>query len=79
VALLKEFPSLKAELVLSAFQSPLLYIGSSSPRFDEAALKNVRPEAWVARVAVSGHFMQIFALPQVVAMIEKFLTVPSES
>jgi hypothetical protein len=70
-ALLKEFPALEAEPVLSAFRTPLLFIGGSSPRFDEAALKKVRPEAWVARVAVSGHFMQIFALPQIVTMIEK--------
>ena len=33
---------------------------------------------WVARVAVSGHFMQIFALPQVIAMIEKFIAVEIE-
>jgi hypothetical protein len=78
VALLKEFPALQAEPVLNASRTPLLFIGSSSPRFDEAALKKVRPDAWVARVAVSGHFMQIFALSQVVAMIEKFLAVEIE-
>jgi pimeloyl-ACP methyl ester carboxylesterase len=73
LALLKQFPALDAEPVLSALRTPLLFIGGSSPRFDEVALKKVRPEAWVARVAVSGHFMQIFALPQIVAMIEKFI------
>jgi pimeloyl-ACP methyl ester carboxylesterase len=78
VALLKEFPILQAEPVLNASRSPLLFIGSSSPRFDEAALKKVRPDAWVARVAVCGHFMQIFALPQVVAMIEKFIALQIE-
>ena len=62
-ALLKEFPALEAEPVLSAFRTPLLFIGGSYPRFDEASLKKVRPEALVARVAVSGHFMQVFALP----------------
>ena len=73
LALLKQFPALDAEPMLSALRTPLLFIGGSSPRFDEVALKKVRPEAWVARVAVSGHFMQIFALPQIVAMIEKFI------
>ena len=78
LALLKEFPALNAEPVLSAFRTPLLFIGGSYPRFDGEALKKVRPEAWVARVAVSGQFMQIFALPQIVAMIEKFLAVEVE-
>ena len=78
VALLKEFPALQAEPVLNASRTPSLFIGGSSPRFDEAALKKVRPDAWVARVAVSGHFMQIFALSQVVAMIEKFIAVEIE-
>jgi pimeloyl-ACP methyl ester carboxylesterase len=77
-ALLKEFPALPAEPALSAAQVPLLFIGSSHPRFDEVALKKMRPDAWVARVAVSGHFMQIFALPQVVAMIKKFIAVEME-
>ena len=77
-ALLKEFPALQAEPVLSAFRTPLLFIGGSYPRFDEAALKKARPEAWVARVAVSGHFLQIFARPQIVAMIEKFIAVEVE-
>ena len=78
VALLKEFPALHAEPVLDAFRTPLFFVGSTSPRFDEAALKKVRPDAWVARVAISGHFMQFFALPQVVAMIEKFIAVEVE-
>ena len=55
-ALLKEFPALEAESVLSASRTPLLFIGGSYPRFDEASLKKVRPEAWVARVAVSWAF-----------------------
>ncbi len=78
VALLKEFPALQAEPILRASRTPLLFIGGSRPRFDEAALKEMRPEAWVARAAVSGHFIQIFAWPQVVAMIEKFLAIEIE-
>jgi hypothetical protein len=29
--------------------------------------------AWISRLALSGHFVQVFALPQVIAMIDKFL------
>jgi pimeloyl-ACP methyl ester carboxylesterase len=78
LALLKEFPALDAAPILVASQRPSLFIGSFRPRFDETALKKVRPDAWVARVAVSGHFIQIFALPQIVAMIEKFIAVEIE-
>ncbi len=78
LALLKEFPALQAEPVLSGSRTPSLFIGGSYPRFDETALKKVRPDVWVARVAVSGHFIQIFAVPQVVAMIEKFIAMEVE-
>lgn len=71
--LVKQFPILDAEKTLAACHAPILYIGGSYPRFDESQLKKLRPQAWVARVAVSGHFVQVFALPQVVAMIERFV------
>lgn len=72
--LLRQFPLLDAERLLPATgQIPLLYVGSSHPRFDEAAVARLRPDAWIARVAISGHFVQIFALPQVAAMITRFL------
>ena len=72
--LLSQFPLLDGEKILRASgRVPLLYIGSSHPRFDEAAVWRIRSDAWIARVAVSGHFLQIFALPQIVAMITRFL------
>jgi len=70
---MSQFPALDAEKALNACHAPILFIGSSHPRFDESTLVRVRPDAWIARVAVAGHFVQIFALPQVSAMIEKFL------
>ncbi len=73
VALMRQFPTFDAEPVLRGTHAPLLFIGSSRPRFDESTLMRVRPMRGSARVAVSGHFIQIFALPQVTAMIDKFL------
>jgi pimeloyl-ACP methyl ester carboxylesterase len=73
LALVRQFPRLDAEPALKACHSPLLFVGGSHPRFDESILMKVRPDAWIARVAIAGHFLQIFALPQVAAMIEKFL------
>jgi hypothetical protein len=72
--LLGQFPLLDGEKILHATgRIPLLYVGSSHPRFDEAAAARFRPDAWIARAAISGHFLQIFALPRVVAMITQFL------
>jgi pimeloyl-ACP methyl ester carboxylesterase len=71
--LLAQFPKIDAATVLRACRAPLLCIGSSHPRFDTAEVERLRPETWIARTAVSGHFVQVFALPQVVAMVEKFL------
>jgi pimeloyl-ACP methyl ester carboxylesterase len=72
--LLSQFPLLDGEKILHATgRIPLLYVGSSHPRFDEAEVWRIRSDAWIARAAVSGHFLQIFALPQIVAMITRFL------
>ncbi|HEY5768514.1 MAG TPA: alpha/beta fold hydrolase [Terrimicrobium sp.] len=73
VALLSQLPTLDVGKALTACRVPMLCIGGSFPRFDQAALARLRPRAWIARVALSGHFVQIFALPQIIAMIEKFL------
>ena len=79
VALMSQFPALDAEKALNASRVPMLFIGGSHPRFDEATLARLRPDVWIARVAVSGHFVQIFALPQVIAMIEQFLKLGSHA
>ena len=73
VALMSQFPALDAAKSLTACRVPMLCIGGSYPRFDQSELARLQPHAWIARVALSGHFVQIFALPQVIAMIEKFL------
>ena len=73
IALLSQFPILDAEAALGRVQCPLLYIGGSRPRFDESGVLALRPEAWIARVAGSGHFVQLFARPQVEAMVRQFL------
>jgi pimeloyl-ACP methyl ester carboxylesterase len=71
--LLGQFPTVDAVAALGACHAPVLYVGSSHPRFDVSAVERLRPDIWIARTAVSGHFVQVFALPQVIAMIEQFL------
>jgi pimeloyl-ACP methyl ester carboxylesterase len=73
IQLLGQFPAIDAAAALGACRAPVLYVGSSHPRFDESAVERLRPDIWIARAAVSGHFVQVFALPQVAAMIEQFL------
>jgi pimeloyl-ACP methyl ester carboxylesterase len=58
---------------LRACAVPVLYIGASSPREDEAVLRELRPDIAYGRVVESGHFVQYEGLDQVVAMIERFM------
>ncbi len=76
--LLAQFPTLDGSAALRACSVPLLYIGSSHPRFDEAAVTAIRPGTHLARVVQSGHFVQAFALPQIAAMIRQFLRLAVE-
>ena len=71
--LLGQFPTVDAAAALGACDVPVLYVGSSHPRFDATAVECLRPDIWIARAAVSGHFVQVFALAQVIVMIEQFL------
>lgn len=51
---------------------PVLYIGSSSPRADPQTLRELKPDLIYARVAPSGHFVQIDAADRVADLIERF-------
>jgi pimeloyl-ACP methyl ester carboxylesterase len=74
VALLREFPIVDAPKALGKIQAPLLYIGGSQPRFDEKEVLELKPATSIARVALGGHFIQVFSLDQITPMIERFLS-----
>jgi pimeloyl-ACP methyl ester carboxylesterase len=73
VSLLRQFPEVDAVAALRASQAPLLYIGGSAPRFEEAEVRRLRADADIARVALGGHFVQTFCQDQIVPLIERFL------
>lgn len=73
VPLLRQFPEVDAATALGTSRAPLLYIGGASPRFEEEEVRKLRPDAWIARVALGGHFVQIFSLEQIIPMIARFL------
>ena len=67
----EHFDSLNATHILPKVQVPTLYIGADHPRFDvdKVALAQLRLEHF----AGSGHFLHLYALPQVAASVEEFL------
>lgn len=74
-ALLQQFPHLNADSILRELPLPILYIGAESPRFDEAAVLALRPQTAVARITGAGHFLQIFAVSQVIDLVKKFTAI----
>jgi pimeloyl-ACP methyl ester carboxylesterase len=63
------------ESAFHAVKAPLLYIGAEPAISDLARLREIRPDAIVARTAGSGHFHQLEVPDQINAMIERFLAI----
>jgi pimeloyl-ACP methyl ester carboxylesterase len=63
------------EGALAALKAPVLYIGAEPAISDLARLRELRPDAIIAKTAGSGHFHQLEVPEQVNAMISRFLAV----
>jgi len=72
-ALSAQFPTYDAAGALERCPGRPLYIGGAKPRFDAEAVRAVRPGTEFAVVPESGHFVQIFALERVAALVREFL------
>ena len=59
---------------LATAQCPLLYIHAQVPA-DLERLKQLRPDAMVASVVGSGHFLTLVVPEQVSAMLDRFLEI----
>ena len=59
---------------LAAGKYPLLFVHAQVPA-DLARLKQLRPDAIVASVAASGHFLTLIVPDQVNAMLDRFLDI----
>jgi pimeloyl-ACP methyl ester carboxylesterase len=76
--LLAELSHVDGASALVNCRVPLLYVTGSRPLDDEPAIRALRPATTFARVEPSGHFLQVFALPQVAGEIRRFLaSIPS--
>lgn len=64
--------AIDAPAALAGFAGPVLYIAASTAREQMATLRALKPDLMYAQVAGSGHFVQLDALSQVAAMIERF-------
>ncbi|MDG4830762.1 alpha/beta hydrolase [Solwaraspora sp. WMMD1047] len=62
---------------LTAWDRPLLYVGSNAPFADYARLAELAPQASIGQTVGSGHFVQLEVPTQVNAMIDRFLEITS--
>ncbi|HEX3947128.1 MAG TPA: alpha/beta hydrolase [Acidimicrobiales bacterium] len=57
---------------------PVALVSGSTPFSDIERLRPLRPETHFAQVLSAGHYVQLFAAPQIDAMIRQFLTVAGD-
>jgi len=59
---------------LASGHYPLMYVGAAAPT-DLVRLQQLRPDAIIASVAGSGHFLHLVVPGQVTAMLDRFLAI----
>jgi len=63
------------ESALRNIVAPLLYVGAEPTITDVSRLREIRPDAIIAKTAGAGHFHQLEVPDQINAMLERFLKV----
>lgn len=58
---------------LASCEMAVLYLAASRPGEDPSIMKTLNPKMCFGQVIGSGHFVQLDALPQVIAMIDQFV------
>lgn len=64
---------LKPDQILREVNVPVLYVGPDTPRFDLARASALMPRLRFEQIQGAGHFLHIYALPRVVALVRDFL------
>jgi len=75
VSLFEQWRFADGPAAAKACRVPLLYVSSSKNRTDAALLGELCPQLITAQVVASGHFMTLETPDQVIAMLERFLSV----
>jgi len=65
---------LDPDRILSAVDAPVLYIGADTPRFDADRAAALLPRLRIGQIPGAGHFLHIYALSRVVALVRDFVT-----
>lgn len=65
---------LEPDRLLEALDMPVLYVGADTPRFDPVRASALLPQLRFEQVQGAGHFLPIYALPRVVALVRAFVT-----
>lgn len=65
---------LRPERDLPKVTAPALYIGSARPRFDTVAARRLMPHLQLKRIPGVGHFLHVYAVDKVAAMVKGFVS-----
>jgi pimeloyl-ACP methyl ester carboxylesterase len=63
---------LKPEEILPAVQSPVLFVGAAEPRFAADKAAALIPRITCKRIPDAGHFLHIYALNELVSILNQF-------
>jgi pimeloyl-ACP methyl ester carboxylesterase len=77
-ASLRAADDFEAVRALSGCSVPVLYVGASESRESRVRLVQLKPNVIFGQVVGSAHFVQIEAVEQVAAMIERFIEIDSK-
>jgi len=69
----EQVDGLHADRILPRVRVPVLYVGSAAPRFDPQEAMNLVPHLRLEQISDAGHFLHVYAVNQVAAIVGKFL------
>jgi pimeloyl-ACP methyl ester carboxylesterase len=64
---------LDARSTLPSLQSPVLYVASAHPRFDEERARQLNPRFSFSHISSAGHFLHVYAAEKVAELVRRFV------
>ncbi|HTS17551.1 MAG TPA: alpha/beta hydrolase [Verrucomicrobiae bacterium] len=69
----EQIEDLRPERDMPRVTAPVLYVASAHPRFDSVKAQRLIPHLQLNRIPGVGHFLHVYAVEQVAAMVKSFL------
>lgn len=69
----EQIETLDARSTLPLLGSPVLYVASAKPRFDDAQAKQLNPCFSFSRISSAGHFLHVYAAGRVAELVLRFV------